>query len=80
MRAKRLTMKYNNHMPENATPESLQADRDKMLAELLGKVGEGSCIEPPFHVDYGCNVAIGKSFYANVKYVCLSISHIMKYL
>lgn len=68
MRAKRLTMKYNSHLPDDATPESLQADREKILSELLGRVGPECYIEPPFHVDYGCNVSIGRNFYANVKY------------
>ncbi|KAL1966997.1 hypothetical protein VTN77DRAFT_3521 [Rasamsonia byssochlamydoides] len=71
MRAKRLTMKYNTHLPEDATPESLQADRDQILSQLLGRVGENCYIEPPFHVDYGCNVSIGRNVYANVNLTIL---------
>jgi hypothetical protein len=31
-----------------------------ILKELLGHVGEDAIIEPPFRVDYGCNISIGK--------------------
>ncbi|RAH79662.1 trimeric LpxA-like protein [Aspergillus japonicus CBS 114.51] len=30
-----------------------------LLRQLVGKVGEGTFIEPPFKPDYGCNVVIG---------------------
>jgi hypothetical protein len=36
-----------------------------MLKELLGHVGKGVDIDPPFHVDYGCNISIGDGFYGN---------------
>lgn len=31
----------------------------------MGGLGEGCFIEPPFTVDYGCNVRLGDSVYAN---------------
>lgn len=40
--------------------------RARMLRECLGHVGDDEVlIEPPFRVDYGCNIRIGKRFYAN---------------
>jgi len=44
-----------------------------MLQELLGRVGRNCYIEPPFYVDYGCNISIGDNFYANSKYVSVSL-------
>lgn len=65
---------YNNHFPDDATPESLAADREKMLKGILGKVGPGVFIEPPLSIDYGCNISLGENFYSNFKCVSLSLS------
>lgn len=64
--------KYNNYFPDDATPESLTADREKLLKEHFGKVGEGVFIEPPVNIDYGCNISLGDNFYSNFKYDCLT--------
>lgn len=71
-RARRLTTKYNTHFPDDATMDSLQADRNRVLKELIGRIGPNSYIEPPFYVDYGCNIRLGDRFYANFKYTSLS--------
>lgn len=60
--------KYNNHFPDDATPESLTADRETMLRAQFGKVGKGVFIEPPLNIDYGCNISLGEDFYSNFKY------------
>lgn len=60
--------KYNHHFPDDATPQSLVEDREKMLKEHFGKVGEGVYIEPPVNIDYGCNISVGDGFYSNFKY------------
>lgn len=60
---------YNTHFPNHATPDSLCADRESMLKGILGKVGSGVFIEPPFSIDYGCNISLGVGFYANFKCV-----------
>ena len=36
-----------------------------ILRELLGKMGEGVVFTPPFWCDYGYNIEVGRSFYAN---------------
>jgi hypothetical protein len=54
-------------MPEDATPESLVADREVMLRGILGRLGNNCYVEPPFFIDYGCNISIGSDFYANFK-------------
>lgn len=59
--------KFNNHFPDDATQESLAADREQMLQEIMGKLGKGSYIEPPFSIDYGSNISVGEGLYANYK-------------
>lgn len=39
--------------------------------ELLGSIGEGFWIQPPFYCDYGSNIYIGDHFYANYGCVIL---------
>lgn len=68
-RARRLIHKFNTHFPDDATLESLSADRLATLKEILGHIEGEVEIEPPFHVDYGCNISVGDRFYANFGYV-----------
>ncbi|KAF4975556.1 hypothetical protein FZEAL_7671 [Fusarium zealandicum] len=71
--ARRMMHKYNNHFPDDATPESLSEDREKMLQQMLGKIGKESFVEPPINIDYGCNISIGERFYSNFKVFSLVI-------
>ncbi|SPO06212.1 related to E.coli galactoside O-acetyltransferase [Cephalotrichum gorgonifer] len=70
-RARRFMHKYNNHFPDDATPESLTADREKLLKSTFGHVGKDAYIEPPINIDYGCNISIGDGFYSNFNLVIL---------
>ncbi|AEO60330.1 hypothetical protein MYCTH_108475 [Thermothelomyces thermophilus ATCC 42464] len=65
--ARRWCHQYNNYFPDDPTAgfESLAAERLRMLRDFLGHVGDGTFIEPPFRVDYGCNIRLGRNFYAN---------------
>ncbi len=45
--------------------------RAELLGELFASVGDGAMIEPPFHCDYGSDISVGASFYANVGCVVL---------
>lgn len=69
LRARKLVKKYNEYLPDDATDESLAEDRELMLKEFIGYLGKRVCIDPPFRVDYGCNISIGDDFYANFKCV-----------
>lgn len=42
---------------------------DKILSEILGKMGKNTIITPPFHCDYGYNVTVGDDFYSNYNMV-----------
>lgn len=48
----------------------------RLLARLLGRVGEGAWIEPPFYCDYGTQIAVGDRFYANFDCVFLDVAPI----
>jgi acetyltransferase-like isoleucine patch superfamily enzyme len=67
-KARRWCHEYNTTFPDdpNATFDTLSKDRLVKLKEILGYVeGEDIFIEPPFRVDYGCNISIGARFYSN---------------
>jgi maltose O-acetyltransferase len=46
-------------------------ERDGLLRELLGAVGEGVFVLPPFHFDYGRHVTIGDRTFINFGCVML---------
>ncbi|KAF4303303.1 hypothetical protein GTA08_BOTSDO09035 [Botryosphaeria dothidea] len=58
---------YNYTFPAGATDfPSLQKHRLALLRDIIGHVeGDEAFIEPPFSVDYGCNIRLGDRFYAN---------------
>lgn len=57
--AARLADRYHRAWLEDA-PQA----RD-LLAELLGSLGEGTVVRPPFAVDYGSNVTLGSRTFVN---------------
>ncbi|ATG50537.1 maltose acetyltransferase [Brachybacterium vulturis] len=57
--AARLADRYHRAWLEDA-PEA----RD-LLAELLGGLGDGAVVRPPFAVDYGSNVVLGARTFVN---------------
>ncbi|KAF4989515.1 hypothetical protein FDECE_14681 [Fusarium decemcellulare] len=70
-RARKFMHKYNTYFPDDATSDSLVADRDTMLKEIMGNVGNDVFIEPPFSIDYGCNISVGDNFYSNFGLIIL---------
>lgn len=48
-------------------------ERRKLLRELLAEVGEGAIIRPPFHCDYGYNIALGSDVFLNFNCVILDV-------
>jgi maltose O-acetyltransferase len=69
-RARRLMRAFNN-----STEEELEL-RGELLRELLGSVGQGSYIEPPFFCDYGSHIHIGDAFYMNFGGVILDCAEV----
>ena len=67
-RARRLTRLFNTTLEVEAT------QRQALIKQLLGSVGDGLYfIEPPFRCDYGYNIHIGKRFFANFDCVILDV-------
>jgi maltose O-acetyltransferase len=64
-RAQNLLERYNG------TAHAAQDERDRILRELLGTVGEGVVIRPPFRCEYGTRVGIGAGSFFN--YDCLML-------
>lgn len=59
-----------------ALPSTDAEGRRRTLVELLGDVGEGVWIEPPFFCDYGRHITIGPESFVNVNCVFLDSAHI----
>ena len=69
-RAQELLERYN------ATRHVEQDVRDRLLRELLGEVGEGVVVRPPFRCDYGTHIAIGARTFVNYDCVMLDVAPI----
>jgi maltose O-acetyltransferase len=60
----------------NATRHSEQEERDRILRELLGEMGEGVVIRPTFRCDYGTYISIGARTFVNFDCVMLDVAPI----
>jgi len=70
LRAAELTKAFNDSSPSDP------AERRRLLVELLGSLGEGTEIRPPFYCDYGFNTHIGAGGFANFGLVALDVAPI----
>ncbi|WP_437480347.1 sugar O-acetyltransferase [Sorangium sp. So ce1014] len=60
----------------NATSVRQRPLRRRLLEQLLGSIGEGTEIRPPFYVDYGAQITIGARCFANFGLVALDVAPI----
>jgi len=70
LRARRLEAAYNGSAPED------EEGRRAILEDLLGGVGQGTVIRPPFLCDYGTHIRIGARCFANFGLVALDVAGI----
>ncbi len=70
LRARILIRKFND------LDAALEDERLGILKELLGSIGAGSMIEPPFRCDYGYNIHAGDNFYMNFGCVILDCAEV----
>ena len=63
--AHRLSKEYNDTLEEE------EDKRDKILNELLGKMGENAYLQGPIQFDYGVFTEIGDRTYANFNFTVL---------
>ncbi|KAJ5584664.1 maltose/galactoside acetyltransferase [Penicillium hispanicum] len=73
-RCRILTDEYNNVDLRNVSYEEAAGVRFERLQRLVGRVGEGTFVEPPFRPDYGCNVVIGRDCFINWNVTILDTS------
>jgi maltose O-acetyltransferase len=57
----------------NVTGFDQRHERDRLLRELLGGVGEGVEVRPPFRCDYGTQISMGKGTFVNYGCVMLDV-------
>src|SRR3954453_5998900 len=57
-------------------PGVAQAERDALLQELLGAVGDGVVVRPTFRCEYGAPVRIGTGTFVNFDCVMLDVASI----
>jgi maltose O-acetyltransferase len=60
----------------NAAPAHDHAARHRILRQLLGSLGDGTVIRPPFRCDYGYQTHIGARTFANWGLVALDVGRI----
>lgn len=70
IRAMKLCEQYNRTFADE--PQ----ERSRILHELLGSVGPGVGIRPPFHCDYGSQIRIGARTFANFGLMALDVAPI----
>lgn len=57
----------------NASAAADDEERHAMLRDLLGAVGEGAVVRPPFHCDYGYNISLGRGVFLNYGCIVLDV-------
>ncbi|MDQ1159148.1 maltose O-acetyltransferase [Sphingomonas sp. SORGH_AS 950] len=60
-------VRYNASLAADAT------GRHALLVEGLGKVGHNVVVRPPFHCDYGYNIALGDGVFLNFDCIILDV-------
>ncbi|KAJ5626326.1 maltose/galactoside acetyltransferase [Penicillium lagena] len=73
-RCRGLTADYNNLDTKAISYENTFDARMDLLKQLVGKVGTGTFVEPPFRPDYGCNISIGSDCFLNWNLTVLDTS------
>jgi len=69
-RAQTLLQQFNGSVPSD--PDA----RRRILDDLLGSLGDGAEIRPPFHCDYGYQIHIGARTFVNFGLVALDVAPI----
>jgi maltose O-acetyltransferase len=57
----------------NATRESEDAERRRILRDLFGKGGDSVWMQPPFYCDYGSNIELGERVFFNFNCIVLDV-------
>jgi len=65
---------YALRLRDFGSVEAWHEARSEQIADIFGAAGPGVFVEPPFYVDYGYNVMVGKNFYTNFNTTFLDCS------
>src|SRR5690606_1783393 len=57
----------------NATKESEQVERRRILEDLFGAGGDTVWMQPPFYCDYGFNIHLGTRIFFNFNCIVLDV-------
>lgn len=60
----------------NASPESAQAERRRLLEQLFAAGGDTVWMQPPFHCDYGFNIHLGTRVFFNFNCTILDVCEV----
>jgi maltose O-acetyltransferase len=60
----------------NATRESQQEERRRILSDLFGQGGDSVWMQPPFFCDYGTNIEVGERVFFNFNCVVLDVCRV----
>ena len=60
----------------NATRESDETERRRILRELFGKGGDTVWMQPPFFCDYGANIELGERVFFNFNCIVLDVCRV----
>lgn len=60
----------------NATRESEEAERRRLLRDLFGKGGDTVWMQPPFYCDYGANIELGERVFFNFNCIVLDVCRV----
>jgi maltose O-acetyltransferase len=60
----------------DATAESDQEPRRRLLGELFAAGGDTVWLQPPFHCDYGANIRLGERVFFNFNCVVLDVCEV----
>src|SRR5918911_57622 len=60
----------------NATRESEQDERRRILRDLFGKGGDSVWMQPPFFCDYGDNIELGERVFFNFNCIVLDVCRV----
>ena len=60
----------------NATRESQQDERRRVLRELFGRGGDSVWMQPPFFCDYGTNIELGERVFFNFNCIVLDVCRV----
>jgi len=60
----------------NATRESEQGERRRIMTELLGSGGDSAWMQPPFFCDYGSNIHLGARVFFNFNCTVLDVCEV----